>query len=77
MVDAAVVRRGRHLAVRLPAAWLVEHYGRVPAELVLLCGGRRVILRLAALTSRSATYRARGAGALALLESPECALAGP
>jgi hypothetical protein len=72
MVEASVVRRGRTLALVLPVDWLVGRYGGVPAELELACGGRRVSLRLAVLTPRTARYRVRGAGVLALLESSEC-----
>jgi hypothetical protein len=72
MVEARVTRLGRGIAVSLPVSWLVERYGEVPRELELACGGRRVRLRLAAVTSRSARYYALGAGRLAIMEADEC-----
>jgi hypothetical protein len=51
---------------------LVERYGEVPREPELACGGRRVRLRLASVSSRSARYYVRGAGQLAVMEADEC-----
>jgi hypothetical protein len=73
MVETRVTRWGKGIAISLPLDWLVERYGEVPRELELVCGGRRVRLGLAAVTSKSARYYVRGAGQLAVMESGECA----
>jgi hypothetical protein len=74
MVEARVVRWGRGIALSLPLDWVLRHYGAVPAELELLCGGRRVGLGLVGVTSRTARYYVRGAGQLAVMEAEECVL---
>ncbi|MCC6021483.1 MAG: hypothetical protein LM577_09015 [Thermoproteaceae archaeon] len=71
-VEARVARWGRGIAIALPVDWLVRRYGEVPRELELLCGGRRVRLRLVSVTSASARYYVRGAGQLAVMEAGEC-----
>ena len=71
-VEARVRQWGRGLALVLPLEWVLRRYGAVPKELELICGGRRVALRRATITSRSALYYVRGAGQLALALAEEC-----
>ena len=71
-VEARVRRWGHGLALVLPLEWVLRRYGQLPKRLELICGGRRVTLRRATVTARSALYYVKGAGQLALALAEEC-----